>query len=385
MRASMNRTRVARLPSLLAALLLVAAPVAGDEVDEAPPAAPDAAVEVQREHETIADEDSAPAHAAGVGHWLWNDGSQDPVLIFNPARSGHPRSRAGEAGSLTWQSGAEGCLLLTIEPGEGRDDFVLGKTAQQIVTGSVCANDCRCPHCGATVTPLRRRAIEVHEACPPLQAGEPAKEIMDIREQLNATIGLPNWEVDFPPGTAAREDGREVMIHVIRRMDAQERDADRYCTEECGTCCPAEESGTYCPAEETCPADDATVASPPQHMLPPQAIAWNPLAPPVEVNPEQRVVHMLRETSHQLDCAAHLLETQQQYEQADQLRGMASQLRIQAREAQFAIDQPEPPQPMDRAEYSEAGLRHEIHQLREELRRSRPANEAHYRPSRMER
>jgi len=318
-----------------------------------------------------------------------------PEFIDSGIRPELIDSARGEDGACQVEV-AEGRLLLTFELGEGRGDFVLDKTAQEIQAAAACAGECRCPHCGTAMRPAGVDFVQ-SESCPPLQAGEAAEEIMKIREQISPALGLPSW--DALPGAGGAEYGQDVMIRMIRVHEANDDwtdgswdvathcEAANRCDNECPavtvTVCPPADYSAEC--AEACPATPyaAPQAAYGDPTVSPYApMGYSPVAPGQQYAPgypvysppdhaERQAVQMLRDSGHQLDCTAHALESQGNYEQADMLREMACQLREQAREALQALDHPQPPQPHSGAEYSEAGLRDEIRQLREELRRGR--------------
>jgi len=399
-------SRAVLLPSAATALLLLASPAtAGEdelfprrevtvevEVDQGEATAVEATesklqyrVQAQRcDAAETSDDSSSRSVNAADRRFDWIHIRPELVVDFSH----------GEDGACQVE-GSEGRLLLTFELGEGRGDFVLDKTAQEIEAAAACAGECRCPHCGTAMRPAGVDFVNT-ESCPPLQAGEAAREIMEIREQVNPAIGLPSWE--FLPGTDCGQYGSDVLIRTIRAHEANLDWTDgswdvaarceetNACQEECPAACveacPVDSPAEYavaCPAAQPAasmvvysnpPMGYAPMSPSPSYMPAPQA-TWTAYADPPPYHAERQAVQMLRDSGHQLDCTAHALESQGHYEQADLLREMAGELREQAREAQHEIDHPEPPQPHAGAEYSEAGLRDEIRQLRDELRQGR--------------
>ncbi|HEX4148413.1 MAG TPA: hypothetical protein VHY20_05475 [Pirellulales bacterium] len=136
-----------------------------------------------------------------------------------------------------------------------------------------------------------------------LDEGEPAKVILDIREQvgpklLEGTIfGEAGWRARAT-GEAQRPDSHAVLVRCIRDL-AQDREA---CDDTCESHCEFAE------------------AAPPEVAATPPAMA--------------AAVPALRQASRQLDQMAELLEEQKLYDRADQLRDMAQQMREQARAAE---------------------------------------------------
>jgi hypothetical protein len=169
-----------------------------------------------------------------------------------------------------------------------------------------------------------------------LDPDEPAKVILDIREQVGPKLFAgtifedAGWRARASAETP-RADQRAQLVRCIRDMAQNRETCDDHCefvcdpstgasgyrmvssTSQCDDQCEFDTCPTSYPT--TCTATCATLTS---------AGDAEPATPP-------SAVPALRQTSRQLDKLAEALEEQKLYDRADELRGLAQQLREQAR------------------------------------------------------
>jgi hypothetical protein len=143
-----------------------------------------------------------------------------------------------------------------------------------------------------------------------LDPDEPAKVILDIREQVGPKLfeGTifedAGWRARASAETSPA-DHRAQLVRCIRDM-AENREAEN--REPCAAHCEFDS----CAGATGCPAACVTVA------------------PPADAEPSPPI-RALRQTSRQLDKLAESLEEQKLYDQADELREMAQQMRMMVR------------------------------------------------------
>lgn len=161
-----------------------------------------------------------------------------------------------------------------------------------------------------------------------LQANEPAKVILDIRDK----VGPKMFEgtIFEEPGWRARtsldnheDDARAQLVRCIRELAQSGDQGGEQC---CGGCCEF----------DTCDPTNDCQCSQCQLEACAKSRAWHTAAAPLPARPPEALnsssVPALRQASRQLDSVAEMLEEQRLYERADELRGMAQTLRQQARE-----------------------------------------------------
>jgi hypothetical protein len=172
-----------------------------------------------------------------------------------------------------------------------------------------------------------------------LDPDEPAKVILDIREQVGPKLfeGTifedAGWRARASAETP-RTDQRAQLVRCIRDMAQNRETCDDHC--EFDACTDTSCTGTSC-TETSCTGTSCTETSCTGISCPatgcPATCAALASAGDAEPSTSPSAVPALRQASRQLDKLAEALEEQKLYDRADELRGMAQQLREQARGA----------------------------------------------------
>ncbi len=155
------------------------------------------------------------------------------------------------------------------------------------------------------------------------QPSEAARIILDLMENLGLRT-LRGTVFETPGETITLEksqaDHRETVTQYIRRLVEEDREKSR-----------AARQADYDRHFEQAPLQQTTR----DHDLARFQEGLSPLVAEPEMQTSEAIEH-LQEVSHQLDCAAHQLEQQGLYPQADQIRHLAQVLRQDARRARAA-------------------------------------------------
>lgn len=198
-----------------------------------------------------------------------------------------------------------------------------------------------CDQKGILATPAESLAAELHGE---LKPGETAEILLEIRDQLglDSLDGTVYQPVDAPTQSIADN----AFVNEIRASEVEE------------TC-----------AKPDCEAAGASEVAP----------TWKPRTIQNTIDrgePPAALVQLLRAVSRQLEASADQLEDQEMYFRADQLRDVATELRLEARSAGGewalsplgAVPRTTTPRPERDLERENEELRAEIERLRESLR-----------------
>ncbi len=149
--------------------------------------------------------------------------------------------------------------------------------------------------------PAEDIAPECEEECPDVLHGEAAREILALRKRMGPALGGTAFDADpsemagDPDAVATRAGAIRYLVRTIRMLEQQE-------------------------ADEPIPFEfEVSIDGPYAHELTSPAVA----------SPKAR--EALREAAEQLDAAANLLERQELFAQADDVRLKSAELRQQAR------------------------------------------------------
>jgi hypothetical protein len=184
-----------------------------------------------------------------------------------------------------------------------------------------------------------------------IQPGEPAEILLEIRDRMG--FGPLMGTVYQPIDNTTQSNAKDAFVAEIRA------------SETAGECLGA-------PCEATS-----------------EVVTWTPaaMAPAAKVAPSEELILLLRRVSRQMAESADQLEDCEMYFRADQLREVATELRLEARSAGGewslaplgAVQRTTAPNPERDLQRENEELRAEVERLRESLRAQVPNAEAKFR------